>query len=149
MDRFWEKVKRTDTCWLWTAGKLRSGGYGQFELNGNTMRAHRLAWEMTNGPIPKGLLICHRCDNPACVNPAHLFLGTARDNNADCLSKGRRVYAPGEKHPDAKLTEKDVREIRALAASKQVSLRAMARRYGMAHSSVRNVVIGRTWRHVA
>ena len=86
---FWSKVERSSGCWLWTGTKAASGGYGIFWENGNQHRAHRLSWLLTNGAIPKGMVVCHKCDNPPCVNPAHLFIGTMKDNVDDMMSKGR------------------------------------------------------------
>jgi len=86
--RFWSKVNKTNGCWLWLAGK-HSYGYGLFYSDGKCVRAHRFAWESVYGPIPDGLFVLHECDNPPCVNPAHLFLGTKRDNRLDCIIKGR------------------------------------------------------------
>lgn len=85
---FWSKVQKTDTCWLWT-GVIGAHGYGVFGGKKTRGRAHRLMWERVNGPIPDGLNVCHRCDNPPCVNPAHLFLGTVKDNAQDMMRKGR------------------------------------------------------------
>lgn len=93
VDRFWSKVNKTSNCWLWT-GVTRGMGYGMVALrrvDGKQPRemAHRLSWQLANGPIPDGLLVLHRCDVPACVNPEHLFLGTTKDNAQDALRKGR------------------------------------------------------------
>lgn len=95
-DGFWKRVQKSDDgsdgCWVWI-GNRRPDGYGLFYLFGKQLRAHRVSWEMHNGPIPEGVFVCHRCDNPSCVRPSHLFLGTIQDNNADRVQKGR----PGSK----------------------------------------------------
>lgn len=89
LERFWAKVQKTETCWLWTAGATTKG-YGYFcPTRPNKVYAHRYSWELVNGAIPTGLLVCHTCDNPPCVNPSHLFLGTVRDNAIDMSLKGR------------------------------------------------------------
>lgn len=99
-ERFWEKVRRVgpSSCWEWTAHCDRRG-YGEIGSSGNRgkphLRAHRVSWEIHNGPIPDGLFVLHRCDNRKCVNPHHLFLGTAKDNTQDMLAKGRGVEPPG------------------------------------------------------
>lgn len=87
-ERFWAKVNKTDSCWLWL-GSLNSNGRGQLWVNGKSMVAPRLSWTMHRGPIPSGLLVCHKCDNPSCVNPDHLELGDQKKNMQDCADRGR------------------------------------------------------------
>ena len=89
-ERFWKRVKKTKDCWEWQGMKKKDGlPYGLVKIFFRRFYAHRVAWELTNGPIPKGLNVLHRCDNPVCVRPSHLFLGTQADNIADMVSKGR------------------------------------------------------------
>jgi hypothetical protein len=88
--RFWKKVKKTDSCWLWTA-VLAGFGYGRIYSKGSMRLAHRVSWELHNGAIPPGMCVLHHCDNPACVNPEHLFLGTYKDNDDDAIAKGRVI----------------------------------------------------------
>jgi hypothetical protein len=90
-ERFWEKVDKSGDCWLWTAS-LSGNGYGHISVSlGKFRAAHRVAWEMENGPIPAGMYLCHRCDTPRCVRPSHMFVGTPSDNMKDCAAKGRCV----------------------------------------------------------
>ena len=97
-ERFWAKVDKDGDCWTWMARRQPRGGYGQFQLDGRTRSAHRVAWTLTNGPIPDGLCVLHRCDNPPCVNPEHLWLGTKAENNQDMTEKGRRFSPTHCKH---------------------------------------------------
>lgn len=94
--RFWEKVVKTDGCWLWRGAIGKQWGYGQFRFEGRTQAASRVAWKLTHGKIEKGLCVLHRCDTPSCVRPDHLFLGTNQDNRTDCKNKGRANGAVGD-----------------------------------------------------
>lgn len=157
-DRFWSKVDKSGACWEWTRAN-NGGGYGKFPVSTPTgwkMRyAHRVAYELTFGPIPDDICVLHRCDNPSCVNPAHLFLGTHGDNMQDMANKGRN-YVHARHHPQpcgeqshrAKLKEIEVREIRALCAS-GLTQQEVGSRYGVSRSTVEDIVCGRTWRNVA
>jgi hypothetical protein len=120
MQRFWDKVEKIPfhECWEWTASKS-GDGYGAFKIKGKQYSAHRVSYELNHGPIPKGKCVLHSCDNPLCVNPQHLWLGTHLDNSKDKIFKGRNVITygekvshPGEKNPAAKLTEEIVKQIR-------------------------------------
>lgn len=103
MERFFKKIDKTKTCWLWTAGLRGKSGYGAFKLNGKVIDAHRVSYEIHKGEIPKGMYVCHTCDNRKCVNPEHLFLGTAKDNHQNAVDKGRVIFGWNteklKKHP--------------------------------------------------
>ena len=147
-ERFWEKVEKTNGCWLWTARK-NPGGYGWFrvdETRGSVL-AHRMAYELTHGPLPDGMFACHHCDNPACVRPDHLFLGTDQDNKADMTHKGRQVK--GSRMKQAKLTEDQVAEIRALYAAGGITQVELGKRYGVRDSTINRTVNRVDWRHIA
>lgn len=151
-ERFWEKVDKSggpDSCWNWTAS-LDKRGYGQFGVRRGVMKiSSRLAYEFTNGPVPQNLHVCHTCDNPACCNPAHLWLGTAADNTADMMAKGRDGHGQlsGELNPRAKLTENDVRAIKKrLTAGERI--RNVARDYDVTESLIGQIKRKRIWKHV-
>lgn len=148
-ERFWEKVKKSDGCWGWTHSK-NSKGYGRIGIGTWRDRrvgmAHRVSWELHYGPIPKGLCVCHRCDNPACVRPDHLFLGTKAENNIDMTLKGRRRNGTtnGEQHPCAKLSAAQVLEIRSAAGSQQ----SIADRHGVSQVLVSQIKRLKIWKHL-
>ena len=147
-DRFWMKVSKTDSCWLWT-GCVTDQGYGIITHRQIDYIASRMAWELTNGPIPDGLFVCHDCpggDNPRCVNPAHLFLGTPADNTADAVAKGR--MAKGERCGQAKLTDATVVEIRGLYAAGGETFRSLASRFKVGYTAVRSAIHRLTWKHI-
>lgn len=154
--RFWAKVNKTDTCWLWTAAKANKG-YGAFGPEpGKVVKAHRYSWEMANGPITDGMCVLHKCDVPACVNPDHLFLGTKADNNRDMHEKGRNVpggtYSTanvkrGSSHHGAKLNEESVRAIRK-AHEGGMTMTNIAKMHGVAASAVHKIIHRRHWKHV-
>lgn len=139
--RFWGKVEKRgpDECWEWQAARLKSGGYGAFNIGNVIYRANRVAWELTHGPITNGLHVLHSCDNPPCVNPAHLFLGTPADNSLDKAIKLRQRR---------RLCPCSVRLIRSLSAE-GVASNEISRRLGVSGGCVDGVLRGTNWRHVA
>ena len=139
-------LRQEGDCSVWTSERDKKG-YGLIYRPGAPrLRAHRAAWELANGPIPDGLFVLHACDNPPCCNTAHLFLGTKADNNADMYSKGRAAL--GSRNGHAKLTESNVREIRALLASGLLQ-REIAERFGVTQTTISPLLRGVTWKHVA
>jgi hypothetical protein len=144
--RFWRNVLRgrSDECWLWN-GHLNTSGYGQFSVNGRLILGHRFSFEMRYGPVLPGVLVLHRCDTPRCCNPAHLFLGTDAANAADKRAKGRCHDTSGVLNPRAKLTEADVRAIRAL---RFVPRRELSARFGVSIGVVSKIRAREIWTHV-
>lgn len=146
--RFWGKVDKSGDCWVWT-GSTNGQGYGQFSIRKGHQRLARIvSYVLANGPIePKPFHVCHRCDNPPCVRPDHLFLGTSRDNTLDSVSKGRAYRAKGEATAAARLTAADVIAIRDL--DYRFGLWAeLGRKYGVADRTVKAAYFGTTWSHI-
>lgn len=143
--RFWAKVDRSGECWTWKAD-LDRDGYGRFSVLHIMKKASRVAWSIEYGSIPEGLNVCHRCDNRACVNPSHLFLGTQSDNISDMHKKGRKSEA-GESNGNAKLTERKVVEIRTLSLS-GLSSYALAKQFSVTPTTIQAIVRRKRWTHV-
>lgn len=138
-ERFFSRfVKLENGCWQWRAHTDKNG-YGVLPGDRQNTRAHRLSYEIHNGQIPDGLIVCHHCDNPGCVNPDHLFVGTTKDNAQDALKK-RRHYV-GEKNGRSKLTEENVKEI----LHSNLNGQQLADKFDVTRHTVNNVRRGKTW----
>lgn len=159
--RFWCKVDQSggpSACWNWQACLVR--GYGHLGWEGKQQLAHRVSWKIANGTIPPGMYVCHRCDNPRCVNPGHLFLGTPADNIRDMVAKGRQAkgaattayrhperLARGERHGHSKLDSASVLAIRAARAA-GIRLSVLATQYGVTDGLISAIATRRLWRHI-
>ena len=143
--RFWEKVEKSDGCWLWKSA-FGTRGYGLFWNVGKNIYAHRFSWQVANAStVPEGLVVMHSCDNPACVNPAHLSVGTHKDNQIDKANKGRSLR--GSKNPSAKLNDESVRRIRELYSGGGFTHQVLADMFGVKYkSTIGSVVRNKTWR---
>lgn len=130
-------------CIIWKGAKLK-GGYGVVQFEGRTQTAHRVAYKKEHGDIPEGMVIMHLCDNPSCVNPAHLRLGTQAQNRKDCVNKGRANCSSGEAHYNAKLTAAIVLEIR----SSTLNNTQLANIYGISRRTISDARRGKTWRNI-
>ena len=155
VEKFWKKVRKSEGCWEWMASQVR--GYGSFTSGPNhglSSRAHRVAWELTYGVIPRGLDVCHRCDNRGCVNPDHLFLGTSQDNMDDKVRKGRQAKGlehsrkilkcgpKGELVGSSKLTLAEVIEIRNSSARKI----DLSKKFGVTRQTIHHIQVRNTWK---
>ena len=162
LERFGAKINKgePDECWLWV-GARNPSGYGKIKAHGGFLAAHRVAFALAHGPILPGMCVCHSCDNPPCCNPAHLFLGTNKDNTLDAIAKGRIAIGRrcgaythpenrprGSSHGNAKLNEALVVAIRrdGLAG---ISRKAIAEKYQICQSNVSLILLGKAWGHVA
>ncbi len=146
-ERFWSHVDKSGECWVWTGALYSSPKwrYGKFYVAGKICAAHRVSYEIVIGPVDVGMCVLHRCDNPPCVRPDHLFLGSFADNSADMAKKGRSTF--GERNPRAKLTD---REVRAIRSSWDSGARRMdlAVRFNVSQQMVHNIVYRKAWRHI-
>lgn len=142
IERFFSKIEKIPfhECWEWT-GEIKPEGYGIIrEKRTKKIYVHRLSYEIHKGQIPKGFYVCHKCDNRSCVNPEHLFAGTPTDNNHDMFKKGRNSAI--------KLNEHKVKEIKKLINEGNISLRKIAKIYGVHHINISKIKNGIVWKHV-
>lgn len=146
---FWNKIKvlGNNDCWEWRAFKDKDG-YGQYSSwkDGDEQRVHRIMWILKFGSIPKGALVCHKCDNPSCCNPNHLFLGTHRNNVEDKVSKNRQ--AKGMSHGRSKLTEEDIVKIRSRYIGKWGQITKLAKEYKVGYATMYSIIHNETWKHI-
>lgn len=143
-ERLISKIERLESgCWKWLGSKNKKG-YGMMVYKGRIHASHRVSWQEYNGPIPDGMLICHKCDNPSCVNPDHLFVGSNQDNMDDMKEKGRHWHKTprGEQNKNSKLTWDQVREIRA---SEHLTVRELANKYGVTDVTI-YYVLNKGWK---
>jgi len=148
--RFWSKVNKTEACWEWTGCQVgkdawRGKGYAGFSIESKTKIASRVIWEHLNGTIPIGLQVCHSCDNPNCVRPDHLYLGTNEVNQQDSKVKGRTCR--GKSKPFAKLSEDDVRTIWEKHLQ-GFGTRTLSKAYGVNRKTIHDIFKGRAWTHI-
>lgn len=150
-ERFFRLVDKSSNCWIWAGKSINKKGYGQIQIGGagsKRISVHRLSYELHHGEIPSGLVVMHKCDNPSCVNPDHLELGTQSKNIKDAIDRGRKISTPphkfGEAHGASKLTEENVIEIRSsLEETKKLALK-----FGVSKSSIERVRNRKTWSHI-
>lgn len=132
-------------CWIW-GGACFDNGYGVFRYKYQNLKAHRFSYQLYNGPIPLGMIVCHRCDNTYCVNPDHLFIGTHKENTADMISKGRKHYPKGELHGAARMSRADVLSIREMATSNTHKI--IAEKFGLSRQYVSEIIARKKWKHI-
>lgn len=154
LERFWKYVNKreNDECWEWV-GSVDSKGYGKIldeggAKNGKLLAAHRVSYMIHYGNIPNGLYVCHKCDNKKCINPNHLFLGTAKDNTQDMINKNRLPDRRGENSSNHKLSNDNVIEIKRLLKNKSESISSIANKFGVGYNVIWYIAAGKTWKNV-
>ncbi len=156
MERFWAKVKKGDGCWEWTAATTK--GYGHIGIKGKMIYAHRLSWELENGKIPDGLHVLHKCNNPLCVKPDHIYLGTQKDNVGDAITLGTHISTRrsplfgdidqcGEKNPSAKLTRFQVGGIRR-SRGDGMTIKELSNLYSISKSQIQRIISNESWKDI-
>jgi len=144
MERFWPKVDKSGDCWEWT-GCRHPEGYGRFNPYGEIINSHRFIFELEGSDIPSGMIVCHHCDNPPCVNPDHLYLGTHMDNTRDKINRGNQLR--GEDHPRSKLSEENVKEIRDGIAN-GIECKFFAKQFNLSTSNISSIKNRKSWKHI-
>ena len=146
-EEFFAKAVEVDGCLVWSGTKSKDG-YGQTSYQGKQILAHRLAYLLTHGSIPEGVEICHDCDNPPCIKPAHLFPGTHAENMSDMKAKKRSGRLPGSKHGRAKITEETVLQIRKEYIPLKFTYRMLSEKHGVSMRAVEHILRGDQWQHI-
>lgn len=150
LNRFWNKVNKTDNCWLWT-GASSKGGYGRFKFEGKLYSPHVISYQLHNKNYDSIKFVCHKCDVPACINPQHLFLGTRSENMKDMTTKGRfkNPVKLGVNHHKSKLTENDVKDIKnRLKQGERVCDIAILYRYTVSANTINNIKNNKIWKSI-
>jgi hypothetical protein len=154
MKRFFDKINKTDFCWIWTASKRGKFGYGAFKFNGKVQDSHRVSWQLHFGEIPTGMYVCHKCDNPSCVNPEHLFLGSPKENVQDCIKKQRFKYPERNEfefkkgHSKSRVLSEDIVLLikKELVKPRLMTLKEISIKYDVSYQSIRDINCGRTYK---
>jgi len=149
IDNFWKKVsvRGINDCWEWLKSRSNKG-YGRIFINSQPQEAHRISYEISNQLIPEKMWVLHKCDNRKCVNPNHLWLGTAKDNSDDMIAKGRDIHSRGERHPQVKLSGEDVKKIQSLYKNGNITQMELAKLFKVKQVQISRIINKKTWRHI-